>query len=92
VSALETPVRIYDLSRGGCFINSLHEQEQGVSFTLKIELPYEGWIRLRAESLYRRPDYGFAVRFTHMTDDVAQKLERALDALKERDPYDAYDE
>jgi len=88
VGALETPVRIYDLSCGGCFINSLHEQGQGVSFTLKIELPYEGWIRLRAESIYHRPDYGFAVRFTQMSDDVAQRLERAIDALKEREPHD----
>src|SRR5262245_66695889 len=88
VSALETPVRIYDLSRGGCFINSLHEQEPGVSFTLKIDLPYEGWIRLRAETVYRRPDFGFAVRFLHMTDDSARRLARAIDALKEKEPYD----
>jgi hypothetical protein len=25
VGALETPVRIYDLSEGGCFINASHE-------------------------------------------------------------------
>jgi PilZ domain-containing protein len=88
VGALETPVRIYDLSFGGCFINSLHEQELGIRFTLKIELPYEGWIQLRAETVYLRPGFGFAVRFTEMSDEVAQRLERALDALKERDPYD----
>ena len=88
VGALETPVRIYDLSRGGCFINSLHEQKPGVSFVLRIELPYEGWIRLRAETLYRRPEYGFAVRFVEMTDDTARRLERALDAMAERAPHE----
>jgi hypothetical protein len=28
VGAIETPVRIYDLSRGGCFITSMHEERQ----------------------------------------------------------------
>jgi PilZ domain-containing protein len=88
VGALETPVRIYDLSRGGCFINSLHEQEPGISLVLKIELPYEGWIRLRAETVYRRPGFGFAVRFTEMTNEVADRLQRTIDALKEREPHD----
>lgn len=88
VGALETPVRIYDLSRGGCFINSLHDQGPGISFILKIDLPYEGWVRMRAETLYRRPDFGFAVRFVEMTDETAHRLERALDAMQERSPYE----
>lgn len=88
VGALETPIRIYDLSRGGCFITATHEQAIGVSFTLKIELPYEGWIRLRGETLYQKPDYGFAVRFTEMTDDTAHRLERAIDMLLNRAPHD----
>ena len=82
VGALEMPVRIYDLSRGGCFINSVHEQEPGVKFILKIDLPREGWIEVRAETLYLRPHFGFAVRFTEISDEAEQRLERALEALR----------
>src|SRR4051812_24187526 len=62
IGALETPVQLYDLSRGGCFINSMHQQKPGVKLNLKIELPYEGWISVKAETLDRRGELGFAVR------------------------------
>src|SRR5260370_12618333 len=54
VGALETPIQLFDLSLGGCFVNSLHEQQLGVKLVLKIELPGEGWITLKAMTLYRR--------------------------------------
>jgi hypothetical protein len=88
VGAIETPVRIYDLSRGGCFITSMHEQQPGIQMTLKIDLPGEGWITARAETLPRQNDFGFAVRFTHMDPDDQVKLEAALKRLEERQPYD----
>ena len=62
VGFLETPVRIYDISLGGCFVHAMHEQERGVVVMLKIQLPDEGWIELKAETLYRRPGFGFGVQ------------------------------
>jgi hypothetical protein len=80
VGFLQTPLQIFDLSLGGCFVNSLHDQQPGVVFTLKIDLPQEGWITLKAETLYRR-DCGYAVRFVEMSDVTKRRLERALDNL-----------
>ena len=87
VGALETPVRIFDLSRGGCFVNAMHEQKPGVSFVMKIDLPYVGPITVKAVSLYARSG-GFAVRFLEMSEEAASRLEEALDQLQERAPYD----
>lgn len=88
VGLLETPIRIFDLSIGGCFVNALHEQEKGVICTIKIELPEEGWIKITGETLYRRPGYGFALRFVEMTDVTRKRLERALARLsKSRSDY-----
>ena len=78
---LETPLQIYDLSAGGCFINSLHEQQQGVTISLKIDIPDEGWFNFTAETLYRRPGYGYAVRFVDMNPTTRKRLERALERL-----------
>jgi hypothetical protein len=83
VGALETPVQLFDLSLGGCFINSLHEQKIGIKLVLKIELPGEGWITVKAETLYRRDEFGFAVRFIDMSKDASVRLERALCALQQ---------
>src|SRR5687768_8595658 len=88
VSALETPVRIYDLSEGGCFIHSLHEQQPGVAFALEIDLPYEGWVKVKAETLYRKPEFGYAVRFIEMAEETSTRLRRCLERLGGRAPHD----
>src|SRR5262245_52651866 len=88
VGAIDVPVRIYDLSEGGCFVHSMHDQQTGVRFFLEIDLPYEGRIRLTAETLYRKPEFGYAVRFTDIDDDARGLLRRCLERLQTRQPYD----
>ena len=85
VGALETPIRIYDLSRGGCFITSMHEQQPGIELTLKIDLPTQGWVTVVAQTLARQNEFGFAVQFVGVDAEAAAKLERALKHLEERE-------
>jgi hypothetical protein len=54
---------------------------------MNIDLPYAGAITVKAVSLYARCG-GFAVRFLHMSEEAASRLEEALDQLQERAPYD----
>jgi hypothetical protein len=82
IGLLETPLRIFDLSRGGCFINALHTQKAGQSFGLKIELPGTGWISVKAETLDGRSELGFAVRFVEISDADQRRLDRALSRLE----------
>jgi hypothetical protein len=84
VDALETPMSIFDLSLGGCFVNSSHEQEPGIKFKMKIDLPRVGWVTLTAETLYARSGYGFAVRFVDLDESTARRLEQGLDYLLDR--------
>ena len=91
VGALETPVQLYDLSRGGCFINSMHQQQPGIKLVLKLDLPQEGWTTVRAETLDRRGDLGFAVRFIDLTQEAVARLDRALTAMEQRDDQGAED-
>jgi PilZ domain len=83
IGFLETPVRIFDISLGGCFVHAMHEQERGVVVMLNVQMPNEGWIELKAETLYRRPGFGFAVKFVDMTPETEARLARALDALND---------
>ena len=87
IGALETPLRVFDLSKGGCFINAMHEQTPGVSFTMRLDLPYVGPITLKAVTLYARAG-GFAVQFVNASDETIDRLELAIDQLQERAPYD----
>jgi hypothetical protein len=82
VGSLETPVRIYDLSVGGCFVHAMHEQEKGVIVMLRVQLPEVGRLELKAETLYRRPGFGFAVKFIDLSAESSERLERGLRALQ----------
>jgi hypothetical protein len=83
ISVLPIPVQIYDLSQGGCFVNSLHEQKPGIHVALEIDLPGEGRIKVNGETLYSKPGFGYAVRFVDMSSDLAIQIERALRRLTE---------
>jgi hypothetical protein len=74
-------IRILDLSAGGCLIDSLHDVLPGRRITLDIHLPDEGWITLKAETLYSRSDYGFGVKFVEVPDNVRGHLDRQIDRL-----------
>lgn len=84
IGLIETPVQIYDLSEGGCFVNSMQEQVEGREVELEVSLPTEGPIRLTAQTLYSRPGFGFAARFTQVAPDARTKLSRELDRLRKR--------
>ena len=51
IGILETPIKIFDLSVGGCFVLSMHDQQPGVTMTLRIDLPNQPTITVKAQSL-----------------------------------------
>jgi hypothetical protein len=83
VGMLETPLSIFDLSRGGCFVNSMFDETPGVQFKMKIQLPRVGVITLKAETLYGRSGFGFAVRFVDIDDETGSILDQALEHLQD---------
>lgn len=85
---LPVPLRIHDLSAGGCLIEAHHEETLGRRVGLEIELPYEGWIAIDAMTIYLRPDYGFAVRFVDVDAVTQERLDRVIERLlpKKADP------
>jgi hypothetical protein len=84
VGLIETPVRIYDLSEGGCFVTSLYDGLPGERLVLAIQLPYEGWIKVEGETLYNRSEFGFAVRFTKVSDRARTALASVVHKLGNR--------
>jgi hypothetical protein len=82
IGMLDTPVQIYDLSEGGCFVNCLQEQPGGREVVLEIALPNEGAVTVTAQSLYSRSGFGFAARFTQVEPEVLEKLRRQVARLQ----------
>src|SRR5206468_12135245 len=87
VGPFDMPVLIHDLSEGGCFVNWSHDSPDiGRKFTLRIDLPEEGSITVLAETLYARPDFGYAVRFVDVPVDTRLQLIRLIQSIRERPP------
>ena len=72
-------ITVCDLSEGGCFVSSVNAPPApGRNLLLKIKLPHEGSICLKAESLYAKPGFGFAVTFVDVPNDASDRLRRGL--------------
>jgi hypothetical protein len=79
VGIIDTPLKLYDLSVGGCFVNDFHEPPApGRTFKIRIELPTDEAVTLRVEAIYGKPGYGYAVRFCETTAGQLASIERAL--------------
>ena len=82
VGLLDFPIQLYNLSLGGAFVNSTTSAPiRGKQMTLRIELPGQGEIEVRAEACFAVPDFGYGVRFLELTDEASDQLNRTLDAL-----------
>lgn len=81
IGPLPTPLRIHDLSAGGCLIECYYDVPVGKRMSLQIELPGEGWITLDAETVYLRDSFGFAVRFVNLSTANRARIERTIERL-----------
>ena len=81
VGPLPTPLRIHDLSTGGCLVECYYDVASGRRITLQIDLPGEGWITVEAETLHLRDNFGFAVRFAELSDANRGRIERTIERL-----------
>jgi hypothetical protein len=81
VGPLPTPLRVHDLSVGGCLVECYYDLASGRRITLQIDLPGEGWITVEAETVYVREDFGFAVRFIELSDANRGRIDRTIERL-----------
>jgi hypothetical protein len=76
--AIDFDLTIHDLSITGCLIQSFHEMPAGRRMTIEIDLPEEGTVSVLAESVYSRPDFGYAVKFVDVPPQTRVHLARAV--------------
>jgi PilZ domain-containing protein len=78
---LTVPIRIYDLSVGGCLIESRYPESRGRRLELDIDLPWEGWTTLDAQIVNIRPEYGYGVQFVGVPEDIRRRLDRVVERI-----------
>ncbi len=78
---LPVPLRIWDLSLGGCLIESNNPEAPGRRMRIDIDLPWEGWTTVDAEVVNIRRGYGYGVQFIAVPDSIHRRLERVLNRI-----------
>ena len=79
----DLPLQIYDLSLGGCFVNSVHEAtQQGQVFPIRIDLPNGETFVAKGEMAFVRPGFGYGVKFCQISVENQRRLEQALVLLQ----------
>ena len=85
IGVLETPVRIYDLCEGGCFVTCPHPQPEGSEVELRIDLSDEGLFTAKGRTVRDFTGFGFALNFVEVSADDRARLERSLEKLRKAD-------
>jgi hypothetical protein len=70
--------RITDISRGGCYIESIGQVTLGETIRFKIPLPTGGSISLGGKVIYYHPNLGFGVRFNDLTEQDENALAQLM--------------
>ena len=79
---VDMPLHIYDLSVGGCFVNSIHQApHRGQAFSIRIELPTGETLVAKGETAFVRPGFGYGVKFCELTEENRLRLEHAIEVL-----------
>ena len=84
----KTHVLVYDLNLGGGFVNFTDEQPEDSTFMLRIKLPEEGPITVKAETVHRHAS-GVGVRFVDVDVPTCLRLVRTVEASLKRHPASA---
>ena len=73
--------RVYDLSLGGCYVETMGQVMLGERIRFEIELPTGRWLRLEGEVAHAQPNMGFGLRLVNLSgtdrDMLAHLLEYA---------------
>ena len=82
---LEFNLRLYDLSAGGCLVDSMTEATTERLIQLRINLPDSNSVTVCARIVLPPRDIGYAVRFVDVDARTRETIERALGyTLQER--------
>ena len=78
-----SPVRIADVSEGGCFVESMAVLQVGERVMVKMALHKLGEVCVGGEVVAFHPGIGFAVRFHELTTNQRWKIQQTVQHLLE---------
>lgn len=89
-SSTNQNARISDLSKGGCYVDSIAEVIVGETLFLKLLMPDGEWFELQGVVAHHTPRLGFGVRFVNLDEKQHHQI-RSLLRLQNPGPDESSD-
>jgi hypothetical protein len=71
--------RVSDLSRGGCFVDTIMDIAEGEEIVFQLKMPTGEWVKLSGKVAHRLPGFGFGISFTlPLTEEQRTPLYRII--------------
>jgi hypothetical protein len=86
-SSTRQNVRISDLSKGGCYLDTIAEVIVGETLFIKLLLPDGEWFELQGVVAHHTPRLGFGVRFVNLDEKQNHQI-RSLLGMHNPDPHE----
>ena len=84
LGTIDVPVRIFNLTRDGCFVEISVGTMSGNDIRLQIDLPGVGWTVVHCQTLHIAGPNAFAVQFDRLDEDTRSRIGQAIDRQPDR--------
>ena len=71
--------RVYDLSLGGCYVETMGQAARGERLRFEIKLPTGRWLSLEGEVVHAQPHMGFGLRLINLSGTDRAMLAHLLE-------------
>lgn len=72
--------RVSDISRGGCYLDTIRRAALGDVVRLSLRLPDGNWLTVSGIVVYLQLYIGFAISFTNLSEEQRQLINPLIDA------------
>jgi hypothetical protein len=76
--------RISDMSRSGCYVETIAPVTVGELIRFEVQLPTGRWLPLIGDVVYQLPGMGFGLRFRNLTPAQRDVIASLLEYVKEK--------
>ncbi len=72
--------RVSDVSRDGCYLDTIGEAALGDLVQINVRLPNGNWLPLSGVVAHRQQNLGFGITFTNLSEEQGRLIEHLIDA------------
>src|SRR5262245_20918808 len=71
--------RVSDISRDGCYLDTIGEASSGDAVRISVRLPDGNWVTLSGVVAHQLPNMGFGISFKDLSDEQRRMIDEMVE-------------